>query len=138
MDDLFNRKFDTSEELIQQARYNYASNGYALLVKDSKKDRYVVLCCDRGGTYRDRRKFSMENDKKVSSTRLVKCPFEIRGKRLEGGFWILELKNAFHNHDPSTEMSGHPLSRCLTPKEIKDIEKMSTAGIQPHHILSSL
>ncbi|XP_021839271.2 protein FAR1-RELATED SEQUENCE 5-like [Spinacia oleracea] len=35
-------------------------------------------------------------------------------------------------------MSGHPSSRCLTKEEIKDIEKMSLAGIQPRQIISSL
>ena len=84
------------------------------------------------------KKIHIDNRKRASCTRLINCPFEIRGKRLDGGFWVLELRNNSHNHDPSSDMSGHLSSRRLTTKEIIDILKMSMARIQPRQILSSL
>ena len=56
--ELFSQKFHTREELIQDARSFYVSKGYALSIKDSKKDKYVVLCCDRSGNYQNRQKNS--------------------------------------------------------------------------------
>ncbi|XP_021840674.2 protein FAR1-RELATED SEQUENCE 5-like [Spinacia oleracea] len=134
---LFHEKFYSREELIQKARHFYASKGYGLSIKDSKKDKYVVLCCDRGGNYRNKGKIPIENRKRVTCTRLINCPFQIEGK-LKGYFWSLQIKNNNHNHDPSDDMSGHPSSRCLTKEEIADIEKQSMAGIQPRQIISSL
>ncbi|XP_074293185.1 protein FAR-RED IMPAIRED RESPONSE 1-like [Silene latifolia] len=135
---LFTTKFEARDQLVQHARRYYASKGYALSIKDSRKDKYVVLGCDRGGVYRNRRNIPIDARKKASSSRLINCPFEVRGKRSNEGLWVLELKNNTHNHDPSECMSGHPSSRCLTQEEIRDVEKMSMAGIEPRQILTSL
>ncbi|KAK9681505.1 hypothetical protein RND81_10G007300 [Saponaria officinalis] len=116
---LFASKFHTRDQLVQDARQYYATKGYALSIKDSKKDKYVL-------------------DKKTSSSRLINCPFAIRGKKTTEGYWLLELRNNSHNHAPSEDMSGHPSSRCLTQEEILDIEKMSMTGIELGQILSSL
>ncbi|KAK9734310.1 hypothetical protein RND81_04G130600 [Saponaria officinalis] len=112
---LFASKFHTRDQLVQDAKQYYATKGYALSIKDSKKDKYVVLCCDRGGIYRNRRNIPMEARQKTSSSRLINCPFAIRGKKTTEGYWL-----------------------CLTQEEILDIEKMSMAGIEPRQILSSL
>lgn len=81
---LFHEKFHNREELIQKARQFYAAKGYGLSIRDSKKDKYVVLCCDRGGKYRNRGKISIDNRKKITCTRLINYPFELQGKLVGG------------------------------------------------------
>ena len=68
MVELFSQKFHAQKELIQYARSFYASEEYALSIKDSKKDRYVVLCCDRNDHYQNRQKITISNRKKASCT----------------------------------------------------------------------
>ncbi|KAH7863204.1 hypothetical protein Vadar_014710 [Vaccinium darrowii] len=59
-------------------------------------------------------------------------------KRQEDGFWLVEEKNNSHNHEPSSDMSGHPSCRRLSQEEITTIEEMTRSGIPPRQILSSL
>ncbi|XP_058185926.1 PKS-NRPS hybrid synthetase cheA-like [Rhododendron vialii] len=64
--------------------------------------------------------------------------FSMQGKRHADGFWVLEVKNSSHNHEPSSDMSGHPSCRRLSKEEIMSIEKMTRSGVPPRQILSSL
>ncbi|CAK7330385.1 unnamed protein product [Dovyalis caffra] len=48
--------FVDREELIQHVGDFAVSQGYVVTIKQSKRDRVVVLGCDRGGVYRNRRK----------------------------------------------------------------------------------
>ncbi|KAJ0038162.1 hypothetical protein Pint_21915 [Pistacia integerrima] len=48
--------FVDREELIQHVGDFAVSQGYAVTIKQSKRDRVVILGCDRGGVYRNRRK----------------------------------------------------------------------------------
>ena len=46
--------------------------------------------------------------------------------------------NASHNHDPSVNMSGHPSCHCFSKEHVTRIKEMSSFGIPPRQILTSL
>ena len=76
--------------------------------------------------------------RKVTGSRLFDCPFEVWGKRKKDGVWKLDIKNLSHNHEPSTDMSGHPFCRRFSKDEVERIQVMTRAGIPPRQILTSL
>ena len=47
---LANSKFESYDELLKNVRDFYYAKGYALSIRDSSKDKYVKLQCDRGGS----------------------------------------------------------------------------------------
>ena len=134
----FGTSFKCREDLINSTKSFYLDQGYALSIKCSRKDKYVVLGCDRGGCYRNKYKLTLEDRKRKSGSRLINCPFELRGKKQENGFWTLEMQNTLHNHEPSVDMSGHPSCRQLSSEQILVIERMTRAGVQTHQILLAL
>ena len=54
------------------------------------------------------------------------------------GLWKLEIESLLHNHEPSTDISGHPHCRRFTEEEALKVEQMTKAGVQPRQILSLL
>ncbi|KAK9697191.1 hypothetical protein RND81_08G020300 [Saponaria officinalis] len=135
---LHGKRFHTREELSKKVKSCFVSKGYAISIKNSKKDGYVTIGCDRGGVYRSQSKNPLESLKKETSTRLINCPFKIQGKRKSDGLWTLDLINISHNHDPSKDMVDHPSCRRLTKSETSEVERLSISGIQLRNILSSL
>ncbi|KAL6517585.1 Methylmalonate-semialdehyde dehydrogenase [acylating], mitochondrial [Orobanche minor] len=134
--------FIDREELIQYVGDFSVSQGYVVTIKQSKKERIVVLGCDRGGVYRDRRKPVDETSgehmrKRKSGSRLTNCPFELLGKK-EDGLWVLTVKNGSHNHEPLKDMSEHPSARRFNEKEVMLIKEMTEAGLKPRQILQRL
>ncbi|KAL8541747.1 hypothetical protein ACS0TY_002855 [Phlomoides rotata] len=134
--------FIDREELIQHVGEFALSQGYVVTIKQSKKEKIVVLGCDRGGVYRDRRKTIDEATgehlrKRKSGSRLTNCPFELMGKK-EDGLWVLSVKNGSHNHEPMKDMSEHPSARRFNEKEVVLIKEMTEAGLKPRQILKRL
>ncbi|XP_011087969.1 methylmalonate-semialdehyde dehydrogenase [acylating], mitochondrial [Sesamum indicum] len=134
--------FIDREELIQHVGEFAISQGYVVTIKQSKKEKVVVLGCDRGGVYRDRRKTVDEASgehlrKRKSGSRLTNCPFELVGKK-EDGLWVLTVKNGSHNHEPMKDMSEHPSARRFNEKEVMLIKEMTEAGLKPRQILKRL
>ncbi|XP_022896911.1 methylmalonate-semialdehyde dehydrogenase [acylating], mitochondrial isoform X2 [Olea europaea var. sylvestris] len=134
--------FIDREELIQHVGEFAISQGYVVTIKQSKKDKVVVLGCDRGGVYRDRRKSIDEASgeharKRKSGSRLTNCPFELVGKK-EDGLWVLTVKNGSHNHEPMKDISEHPSARRFNEKEVVLIKEMTDAGLKPRQILKRL
>ncbi|XP_019165509.1 PREDICTED: methylmalonate-semialdehyde dehydrogenase [acylating], mitochondrial-like isoform X1 [Ipomoea nil] len=134
--------FIDREELIQHVGEYALSQGYVVTIKQSKKDKVVVLGCDRGGVYRNRRKHADETScehprKRKTGSRLTNCPFELQGKKVDG-LWVLTVKNASHNHEALKDISEHPSARCFSEKEVLLIKEMSEAGLKPRQILKRL
>ncbi|KZV38039.1 methylmalonate-semialdehyde dehydrogenase [Dorcoceras hygrometricum] len=134
--------FIDREELIQHVGEFAISQGYVVTIKQSKKEKVVVLGCDRGGVYRDRRKLIDEATgehvrKRKSGSRLTNCPFELVGKK-EDGLWVLTVKNGSHNHEPMRNMSEHPSARRFNEKEVVLIKEMTESGLKPRQILKRL
>ncbi|KAL4588354.1 hypothetical protein LXL04_001238 [Taraxacum kok-saghyz] len=134
---LANSKFESCDELLKSVRSFYYDKGYELSIKDSSKDKYVTLQCDRGGSYRDKMGIG-DKRKKNTGSRLINCPFQFVGKKGNDGAWVLKAKNLTHNHEPSTDMSGHPSFRRLLPDDVQSVKNMTLSGIPPRQILSSL
>ncbi|KAK9286624.1 hypothetical protein L1049_015024 [Liquidambar formosana] len=134
--------FIDREELIQHVGDFAVSQGYVVTIKQSKKDKVVILGCDRGGVYRNRRKPVDESSaeykrKRKTGSRLTNCPFEVVGKK-EDGVWVLTIKNGSHNHDPIKDLSEHPTARRFTEREVLLIKEMTEAGLKPRQILKRL
>lgn len=134
--------FVDREELIQYVGEFAVSQGYVVTIKQSKKEKVVILGCDRGGVYRNRRKQIEETSaehkrKRKTGSRLTNCPFELLGKK-DDGVWILSIKNGSHNHEPIKDLSEHPCSRRFTESEVLRIKEMTEAGLKPRQILKRL
>ncbi|XAR53005.1 Methylmalonate-semialdehyde dehydrogenase (acylating) [Bertholletia excelsa] len=134
--------FVDREELIEHVGEFAMTQGYVVTIKQSKKDRVVILGCDRGGVYRNRRKpvdeTSGENPRKrKTGSRLTNCPFECVGKK-DDGLWVLTVKNGSHNHEPLKDISEHPSARRFTETEVMLIKEMTEAGLKPRQILKRL
>lgn len=129
--------FQDREDLIKHVRDFGASQGYVVTIKKSRRDRRVILGCDRGGVYRNRRKIEESKRKRKASSRLINCPFEAIGKR-EDDVWVLTIKNGEHNHEALRDMSEHPYSRRFTEDEVRQIKLMTEAGIKPRQVLKAL
>lgn len=134
--------FIDREELIQHVGEFAISQGYVVTIKQSKKDKVVVLGCDRGGVYRNRRKTVDESSgeiarKRKTGSRLTNCPFELLGKK-EDGLWVLSVKNGSHNHEALKNLSEHPSARRFTEKQVILIKEMTEAGLKPRQILKRL
>lgn len=130
-------RFEDREDLIKYVRDFGADQGYVVTIKKSRKDRRVILGCDRGGVYRNRRKIDQSPRKRKASSRLINCPFEAIGKK-EDDAWMLTIKNGNHNHEPLKDRSEHPYSRRFTEDEVKQIKLMTEAGIKPRQVLKAL
>ncbi|XP_058010360.1 methylmalonate-semialdehyde dehydrogenase [acylating], mitochondrial-like isoform X3 [Hevea brasiliensis] len=129
--------FQDREELIKYVRDFGASQGYVVTIKKSRKDRRVILGCDRGGVYRNRRKIEESQRKRKACSRLINCPFEAIGKK-EDDVWVLTIKNGDHNHEPLKDMSEHPYSRRFSEEEVRQIKMMTDAGVKPRQVLKAL
>ncbi|GJV70704.1 protein FAR1-related sequence 5 [Tanacetum coccineum] len=68
--------FESCDDLLKSVRAFYCAIGYGLSIRDSKKDDYVALQCDRSGAYRDANSVG-EKRKRSTTSRLIKCPFHI-------------------------------------------------------------
>ncbi|XP_027363705.1 uncharacterized protein LOC113871114 [Abrus precatorius] len=129
--------FQNREDLIKHVRDFGANQGYVVTIKKSRKDRRVILGCDRGGVYRNRRKIDESKRKRKATSRLINCPFEAIGKK-EDDVWVLTIKNGEHNHEPLKDISEHPYSRRFTEEEVRQIKLMTEAGIKPRQVLKAL
>ena len=129
--------FQTREELLKHVRDFALTQGYMVSIKDSSKDRYVTIACDRGGVYRKRLKTSENMRRRKHNSRLTNCPFEVVGKKDED-LWILSVKNGEHNHEPSKDTSDHPSCRRFSEEELLLIREMTVAGKRPRQILKAL
>ncbi|GAB4853346.1 hypothetical protein Ancab_040601 [Ancistrocladus abbreviatus] len=134
--------FIDREELLQRVGDSAVSQGYVVTIRQSKKDKVVVLGCDRGGVYRNRRKSIEKNAaerirRRKMGSRLTNYPFELLGKK-EDGLWVLTIKNGTHNHEPMKDISEHLSARRLTEVEVLLVKEMKEAGLKPKQILKRL
>ena len=134
---LANSKFESYDKLLKNVRDFYYTKGYGVSIRDSRKDKYVTLQCDRGGSYRDRLCIG-DKRKRNTGSRLIECPFRIVGKKENDDAWVLKATNLTHNHESSIDISGHPSFRRLSSDDIQSVKNMTLSGIPPRQILSSL
>ncbi|GJU05403.1 PKS-NRPS hybrid synthetase [Tanacetum coccineum] len=129
--------FESCDDLLKSVRAFYCAKGYGLSIRDSQKDKYVTLQCQRSGSYRDVRNIG-DKRKRNTTSRLVECPFQSGGKKGSDGSWVFKVANLEHNHEPSTDMLGHPSFRRLEPDDVQSVKSMIVSGIPPRQMLTSL
>ncbi|KAK1380098.1 Methylmalonate-semialdehyde dehydrogenase (CoA acylating) [Heracleum sosnowskyi] len=100
--------FVDREELIQYVGEFGVSQGYVVIIKQSKKDKIVTLGCDRGV-----------------------------GKK-DDGVWVLTVKNGSHNHEALKDITEHPSASRFTEKEVMQIKEMTESGLKLRQILKRL
>ncbi|KAG5544831.1 hypothetical protein RHGRI_017326 [Rhododendron griersonianum] len=115
---LLEENFSTRDELLDRIRNMALKGGYVTTIKKSKPGCYVIIGCDRGGKYRGT-SVPLSEGKRMSGSRLVNCPFQILGKKKVGKPWKVEIKDVSHNHEPSSDMSGHPICRRFSKEEVE-------------------
>lgn len=125
---LANSKFESYDELLKSVRDFYYAKGYGVSIRSSRKDKCVILQCDRSGFYRDRLCIG-DKRKRNTGSRLIKCSFQIVGKKGNDGAWVIKAKNLTHNHDPSSDISGHPSFRRLLQDDVQSVKNMTLSGI---------
>ena len=126
------------EDLVEWVQKIGRHNGYVIVTKRSKKDKFgftvkVWLGCDRGGVYKGTPIFRKTGTKKTN------CPFELQGKFVvnEGGWKILIVDDK-HNHDADEHLEGHAYAMRLSQEEVGTVRQLSEQNIAPRNILGTL
>ncbi|XP_077248827.1 L10-interacting MYB domain-containing protein-like [Tasmannia lanceolata] len=130
------RYFKSREALLEHVRSFSKTQGYIVTIAKSKKNYNVILGCDRGGKYRKR--LETFDSQRATCSRVIGCPFEIEGRRMTDGSWILMVNNGEHNHEASKDISAHPYSRRFSGEDVLRIKEMINAGVQPRQIITAL
>ncbi|CAG8531362.1 10390_t:CDS:2, partial [Acaulospora morrowiae] len=99
-------QFANHNELLAHVRTFAATQGYAVTIKRSRTDmsgqiKNITLCCDRGGSYRNKLNLTANSRHRQTASRLLNCPFELFRIR----------------RDASEDMSGHPIIYRLSTKQ---------------------
>ncbi|KAL1327460.1 hypothetical protein AAHE18_13G303900 [Arachis hypogaea] len=75
--------FQDREDLIKHVCDFGANERYVVTIKKSRKDRRVILGCDRRGVYHNRHKIEESKRKRKATSRLINCPFEAIVKQIK-------------------------------------------------------
>jgi hypothetical protein len=112
------------------------SNGYALSVARSTKNKNFTLNCDKGGTYRNN--LNLEDNERVRHTGTMKsvCEFSIKGL-CQDGLWSFWIRNKDHNHGKE-DLWGRLMARRLSVEASQVIISNSIAGGTPKAALAML
>ncbi|KAG5534926.1 hypothetical protein RHGRI_022890 [Rhododendron griersonianum] len=68
---------DGNEELLGTLRDFFSMQGYAISIKNFKKDEYVIIGCDRGGRYRNKWHVPIERRQRKTATRLIDSKWDL-------------------------------------------------------------
>lgn len=128
--------FDSRELLIASVREHALLQGYAVTTIRSNTNKNVFLGCDRGGIYHDRINALEGENRRLTTTRRIGCPFRLYGKRVSEDKWELKVRNPSHNHLADNSMIGHPIARRLTEEQLQSILHLSEIGSRPRDILA--
>jgi hypothetical protein len=78
-------EFASRQSFIDSMQAHALANGYAIVIRSSSmRDGTIYLGCDRGGTYRYRNGLNESNRVRDTASRLIDCPFSVRGKLVQG------------------------------------------------------
>ena len=130
------------DELTASLNTYAGSQGYAVVKQRTKKNpktnevMKAYFRCDRGGKPENRK----HDRKRVHATsRLIDCPFSCFALNKVNVGWVLVVRNATHNHDPTSEAS-HPSLRKLTMTNdiMTSIDSQLKAQTTPGQVLTSL
>lgn len=130
--------FESAQETI---RVFTKEHGYALSKLRSKTiDGQIVKVdyqCDRGK--RKTPRVSEETRKRKRQTKRLGCPFSATvGLIKKKGGWVIRVKDARHNHAPSSveNLTSHRRHDLIT--HVDEIRRQIFDGVRPTHILELL
>lgn len=128
-------RFASRHELRSYAGEWSIEQGFCVTTGKSN-GRHIEVKCDLGGVYRARNVRGVGR----TSSRLCLCPFLISGLKRADGFWYMSIRNGTHNHEvtPDDELVGHSQARLLNKAQEDRIEELSSSGVKPRQIESSL
>jgi len=135
--------YESRESLLAAINSWAKPRGYAFTTGKSSKTANgrvkVVFACDRN---RLPPSPSVQR-KRHTSSRGTGCKFSVLAKEsLDGNTWVLshrpDKECALHNHAPSENASAHPVHRQLDRKDIDIVSSLTTVGVAPQDIGSSL
>ena len=104
-----NKSYATREQLLQSVQAWAATQEYAIVIARSDNNK-VILGCDRGCQYHNRKNLNTETRRRNTGIRLVQCFFQATASQ-KYGEWYLVVCFAAHNHEPSTTITQH-LTLC--------------------------
>jgi hypothetical protein len=117
---------ETRDDLLRHVHGAANRAGYGVSIKRSTADIDVIIGCVHGGMYRNYLALDDEERRLRTSSRRFDCPFRVNGRRCSDGRWKLLVKDLHHNHEPSTDMSGHPSQRRLNEQQLAEVKRLRT------------
>jgi hypothetical protein len=134
----FTLSFLDRDTMINGVKSFYQQKGYVIVIQKSKKGK-VWFKCDVGGQHRNPEGLTDETRKRKTSTRLSGCPFKISSYLgAKDQLWHVTPHELSHNHEASSDLSGHSIARRLNIEEKKAVISLSESGVGPSQILSIL
>lgn len=132
-----------NKELVKRLNTVCAEKAYGYAIVNSRsrpeKNSYE-FSCDRGHTYRNTHRLDEDQRRRQrTTTRAIKCPFKLTGKRI-GNEWVIQVKNPTHNHSLSSDSRAHPMHRCraLDPEAHKIVIEAFKAAVPPRVVYTIL
>ncbi|GAU25698.1 hypothetical protein TSUD_216270 [Trifolium subterraneum] len=99
------------------------------------RKKFIILGCERGGVYKERKKKSKKED---TAMRKTLCPFRLRGYYLASEQWSLSVVCGEHNHEMSKTLEGHLLVGRLKPEEKECVRELTKNLVAPKNIMTML
>ncbi|XP_012837783.1 PREDICTED: protein FAR1-RELATED SEQUENCE 5-like [Erythranthe guttata] len=143
--------FATRDELLKWVREVGRRLGMVFTIMSSnpglnrRRTPYMVLVCERAGEYRGTNvpgKFETAKRKRSTRSKKCNCLYKLKGTKLgmddDNVGWKLEFVFGVHNHPCFPNLEGHAYAARLTSEEMKIVEEMSNALVQPKAILTTL
>ncbi len=124
-------------ELIQAVKEWAGAHGYAATIRNSNERKgFVYIACDCSGRLKDCHRVTPATRHRVRGSRRDNCPFLVIGRR-SAGLWGVVVRNAAHNHGP-TSPSAHPSLRRLTTGQQELVNSLTKVGVRPSQIEAQL
>jgi hypothetical protein len=134
----FTLSFLDRDTMINGVKSFYQQKGYVIVIQKSKKGK-VWFKCDLGGQHRNPEGLTDETRKRKTSTRLSGCQFKISSYLgAKDQLWHVTPHELSHNHEASSDLSGHSIARPLNIEEKKAVISLPESGVGPSQILSIL
>jgi len=128
------KKEDLKSALIKE----WQDKGYVLKQRRTKPNK-VFMTCALSGLPENRRNLCPKTRIRNKGTKLCNCPFSVNlVYRIQLNTWERVDKCLEHNHDPSSDLTGHSSIRRLKEDEKKAVETMRESGIGASQILNVL
>src|SRR3954467_14475889 len=134
------RSFGDCEQLLDWVRKETNKNGFAIVILrsdngNSRRKTFVVLNCERGGSYVQSNRVLKHED---TRSRKCGCPFKLRATRRVDDLWRLTVICGIHNHALDVKLHGHPMACRLSREERKVISDLTIVKVAPRNILVDL